>query len=58
MSTIGHLYRMKLVRVARVLLGVSAKDLSHAASLSARELRRIEAGVVQATPAAGDARTA
>jgi transcriptional regulator with XRE-family HTH domain len=42
---------MKLVRLARLLLGVSAKELAEEAAVSLRELHRIETGAVTPTPA-------
>jgi predicted transcriptional regulator len=42
---------MKLVRLARVLLGVSCKELAEEAAVSLREIHRIETGAATPTPA-------
>jgi len=41
---------MRTLRIARLLLGVSAQDLARAADISTRELARIERGSVRPHP--------
>jgi predicted transcriptional regulator len=51
MADCGHPQGMTVVRLARLLLGVSCKELAEEAAVSLREIHRIERGAAMPTPA-------